>query len=60
MIKVTKKGIAPPKWEIRLDLDVEQTIMAFLASHAHLKSTPQGKKALIEIMGLGVRITWIL
>ena len=46
--------------EIRLDLDVEQTAMAFLASHAHLKSIPQCKKTLVEIMGLGVGIALIL
>ena len=46
--------------DIRLDLDVKQNVMAFLAFHAHLKSTLQGKKALIEIMGPGVGISWIL
>ena len=38
------------------ETDVEQTAMAFLDSHMHLKSTCKAKKALVEIMGLGIGI----
>ena len=59
MIKATKKKRIRTieMKDIRLDLDVKQNVMAFLAFHAHLKSTLQGKKALIEIMGPGVGIS---